>query len=444
MRDHEARAAHGQRVHRLLDQLLGACIDRGGGFVEDQDRRVLHHRSRDRQQLALALGKRRLVVEHGVVAVRQRHDVVVQADGLACGHDLLVGDVLLRIRDVFTHCSTEHPRVLQHHGELVVHVPTRYGLGVDAVDRNRATGNLVEAHQQVDHGGLAGAGRADDSHLLAGLHGRGEVVDDGLVRVVAEAHVAEFHVAAHRLRLAVRADAQQRLLAGFVGQFRLLKEAEDAFGCGRAALQVLERLRELGQRLREQADVHHERHDHAEFDLAVHGEHRADHAHHHVAEVADEVHDRHHQAGQELAFPAGHVQVFVVLLELLDGAFLAAVCLDHGVAGVHFLDVAVDVAERHLLAGEVLLRHLHDHAHDDQAEQRGADGAQRHGHVVVEHHDERAEEQRDRCDERADRLAERLSDRVDVVGDAAQHVAVADFVEIFQRQAIDFLADRLT
>ena len=79
-----------------------------------------------------------------------------------------------------------------------------------------------------------------------------------------------------------------------------------------------------------------------------------------------------------------------------------------------------------------------------QYEQRGADGAQRHGHVVVEHHDERAEEQRDRCDQRADRLAERLSDRVDVVGDAAQHVAVADFVEIFQRQAIDFLADRLT
>ena len=50
-------------------------------------------------------------------------------------------------------------------------------------------------------------------------------------------------------------------------------------------------------------------------------------------------------------FPAGHVQVVVVLLELLDGAFLAAVCLDHGVAGVHFLDVAVDVAERHLLGG---------------------------------------------------------------------------------------------
>ena len=256
--------------------------------------------------------------------------------------------------------------------------------------------------------------------------------------------MAEFHVAAHRLRLAVRVNAEQRPLAGFVGQFRLVKEAEHALGGSRATLQVLEGLRELGERLGEQADVHHERHDHAEFDLAIHGERRAHHAHDHVAEIADEVHQRHHQAGQELALPAGNVQVVVVLFEALDGVLFAAICLDHGVAGVHLLHVPVHVAERDLLLGEVFLRDLHDQAHHDQAEQRGADGAQRHGHVVVEHHDERAEEQRDRCDERADRLAERLSDRVDVVGDAAQHVAVADFVEIFQRQAIDFLADRLT
>ena len=220
-------------------------------------------------------------------------------------------------------------------------------------------------------------------------------MDDRLVRVVAEPYVAEFHIATHRLRLAIHTDTQQCFLAGFVGQLRLFQETEDAFGSGSAALQVLERLRELGKRLREQTNVHHERHDHAEFDLAVHGQHRADHAHDHVTEVADEVHERHHQSGEELALPAGDVQIIVVFLELFDGVLFAAIRLDHGVAGVHFLNVPVHISQRDLLSGEVLLRGDHDYAHDHQAKQRGTDGAQRHDHVVVEHHDERADEQRD-------------------------------------------------
>ena len=180
-----------------------------------------------------------------------------------------------------------------------MHVPARHGLGVHAVNRDRAAGDLIEAHEQVDHGGLAGTGRADDGDLLPGLDGGGEVVDDRLARLVAELHVAEFHVALH-VAPARMVRAEQGLLAGFVLHLRLLKEAEHAFGGRRATLQVLEGLGELRQRLGEQADVHHERHDHAELDLAVECERRAHHAHHHVAEVTHEVHERHHQAGEEL------------------------------------------------------------------------------------------------------------------------------------------------
>ena len=78
--------------------------------------------------------------------------------------------------------------------------------------------------------------------------------------------------------------------------FRLLKEAKHALRRRTAPLQVLHGLRELGERLREQADVHHERHDDAELDAPVHRERRADHAYGHVAEVADEGHERHHEA----------------------------------------------------------------------------------------------------------------------------------------------------
>jgi hypothetical protein len=50
-----------------------------------------------------------------------------------------------------------------------------------AVDRDPPAVDLVEAHQQVDEGRLAGAGRTDDRDRLAGLDVEVEVVDQGLV-----------------------------------------------------------------------------------------------------------------------------------------------------------------------------------------------------------------------------------------------------------------------
>ena len=55
----------------------------------------------------------------------------------------------------------------------------------------RPPSHVVEAHQQVDQRGLAGAGRPDDRHGLAGLHDQGQVLDQRLVRLVAERHVLE-------------------------------------------------------------------------------------------------------------------------------------------------------------------------------------------------------------------------------------------------------------
>ena len=176
--------------------------------------------------------------------------------------------------------------------------------------------------------------------------------------------MTEFHIAVHLMALS----AKQRLLAGFVSHFRLFEESEYAFGCGGATLQVLERLRKLRERLRKQADIHHERHDHAELDLAVHGERGTHHAHHHIAEITDEVHQRHHQTRQELRLPAGIVQIRVVALEPTNRICLAVVCLDDGVTGVHLFHMAVHITQRDLLAGEVLLRGLHNDHHDDQAD----------------------------------------------------------------------------
>ena len=54
VRDHQRGAVGHQVIERVLHQALGLGVERGGGLVEDQDRRVLEHRARDRQALALA------------------------------------------------------------------------------------------------------------------------------------------------------------------------------------------------------------------------------------------------------------------------------------------------------------------------------------------------------------------------------------------------------
>ena len=66
-----------------------------------------------------------------------------------------------------------------------------------AVERDRPAVQLVEPHDQVDQGRLAGARRADDGDRLAGLGHQGEVLDKRAVLVIREGHVLELDSAAH-------------------------------------------------------------------------------------------------------------------------------------------------------------------------------------------------------------------------------------------------------
>ena len=56
VRDGERRAAPAEMCHRLAHLQFGFRIERGGRLVEQDDRRVLDQRARDRDALALAAG----------------------------------------------------------------------------------------------------------------------------------------------------------------------------------------------------------------------------------------------------------------------------------------------------------------------------------------------------------------------------------------------------
>ena len=89
VRDHDGGAVLAEMLDRLLHLLFGFGIERGGGFVEQDDRRVLDQRARDRDALALAAGQLRAVLaDRRVVAEREAHDEIMRAGGLRGGDDL--------------------------------------------------------------------------------------------------------------------------------------------------------------------------------------------------------------------------------------------------------------------------------------------------------------------------------------------------------------------
>src|SRR5207237_7563491 len=72
VRDDERRAVGHQPLERLLHQALGLGVERRGGLVEDQDRRVLEQRPGDGETLTLPAREAYAEVpDVGVVAARQ-------------------------------------------------------------------------------------------------------------------------------------------------------------------------------------------------------------------------------------------------------------------------------------------------------------------------------------------------------------------------------------
>ena len=90
MRDGDHGAPAHQAAERFADRFLGFAVERRGGLVEQQDRRVLQERARNGD--ALALAARQLdaaVADHGRDAVRQRLDEVPAPRRAAAQHLLV-------------------------------------------------------------------------------------------------------------------------------------------------------------------------------------------------------------------------------------------------------------------------------------------------------------------------------------------------------------------
>ena len=260
--DDQRRAALHQDLQPLVDLLLDLDVDRAGGVVEHQDRRVDQQRAGDRDPLALAARQRvAALADDGVVALRQRVDELVGAGGASRRPDLLERRVGAPVGDVVADRGREQERLVEHDADLGAQAVEREVAHVVAVDLDRAAGDVVEARQQPRDRRLAAGRAADHRDRLAGAQVQREVVEDQRPVAVGEADAVEADVA-------VAVGEVDRV--GAVDDRRLLVEdLVDPLGRCRGALAEHDQHPEQLERRLEHHDVGAEGEDRADLEVTV-------------------------------------------------------------------------------------------------------------------------------------------------------------------------------
>src|SRR5262245_33911867 len=112
-------SAFTQMTHRVLDLALRFAVEGSGRLVEQDDRRVLDQRARDRDALALpARQLQPVLTDRRVVSSRKAHDEIVGIGGPGGRNDRLFGCAPPAERDVFANRRTEQMHVLADIADL--------------------------------------------------------------------------------------------------------------------------------------------------------------------------------------------------------------------------------------------------------------------------------------------------------------------------------------
>ena len=188
MGDHNAGGAR-QVQNGLGDRSGGGVVQSGSGLVQQQHRGAAQQAPGNGDALALAAGQVHPVFSAAVVLASlleqlgqpgPLHSLCHLLLREGAEHGEVVADGVVKEKYILPH---EAHQVIETVG---VHVPQ-----LGAVDGDGAGIGSAGPHEQVEQGRLAGAGAAHDGVGLPGLKPGGEVLQDGLVRLVAEGHMVQ-------------------------------------------------------------------------------------------------------------------------------------------------------------------------------------------------------------------------------------------------------------
>ncbi len=119
MGDHQSCAPLAQFGDRLLDVMFGFGIERRSRFVEQDDRGLLHQRSRDGDALALTAGELQAVLTDGrFVAQPEAEDEIMRMRRLGGGYDVGLGRCQIPDGDVLANRPPKKLYDLPHIGDF--------------------------------------------------------------------------------------------------------------------------------------------------------------------------------------------------------------------------------------------------------------------------------------------------------------------------------------
>ena len=120
-----------------LYRLFRFRIERGGRFIENQDRRILQDGARDRHALLLAAGQfQAALAHHRVITLRQRFDEIMDVRGLRGGDDFFARRIGTPVGDVVVDRIVEQHGVLRHDADRGAQAGLRHVAYVLAVDQD--------------------------------------------------------------------------------------------------------------------------------------------------------------------------------------------------------------------------------------------------------------------------------------------------------------------
>lgn len=200
--DDEGGAALCELLERGLDMLFGARVERGSGFVEENDFRVLEDGACNCDALFFTTREpESALADFSFICVGEAHDFVVDAGGAAGIEDHFVGGVRVGVFQIVHDRFVKEDSVLRDDANVLAERVDSDVTHVLAVDLDGALLDVVETEEEPEDGCLAAAALADKGGRGAGLAEEVEPTERRLAVVVREVHIAEYDLPGAREHL---------------------------------------------------------------------------------------------------------------------------------------------------------------------------------------------------------------------------------------------------
>ena len=350
--------------------------------------------------------------------------------GLGGCHNFFIACLGAAVGDVFPNGARPQPRVLEHHAVISPQGRAGHGANVVPRHRNAAAVHVVKPHEQVDEGGLAAAGGADDGDALSRPDVQAEVLEQGTVGGVGEGHVPDGHLAvAHKL------DG-----VGSVGNLiGLVQQVEDPLNAGHGVLKLRDHAGDLVEGLGILVGIAQKDAQLSHTDAAAHGEEGAGETHGGVDHAVDKPGHGVGEAGEEHGLDGGGFEPLVHLVKGFLALFLVAEGLHHPLPLDHLLHQGGLFAADGGLGLEIAVGAAGDKPGGEEAQGRehhhhGGDAQVDHGHE-----DQRTGDGEDAGEELGEAHEQAVGEGVHIGDDAADQVTGGVAVQVGERQALKLL-----